>query len=481
MSEPADVYEPGASIGAPNQTPAIALYASGDRQHRNLDYHIKLDAYSRQRIKECLQVGKLSALDDAVRDIKSVIGVDSKNNDALRFIVSNLFVAWCTIGNPFVAVPMGKASYAKGERLHELKLKYQQVHEIVSALKKHEYIELHNGYFDAKKGCGKCTRIRAAWRLTGAFIKYALNIKTFKKDAPLVVLKDQHKKRINITRGRLAAEAKRFHPALISINEMLRGAEVQLRLSEDEFIQNFVIAREGKKEPCTPPNPCAIAYKRSFNVDYQHGGRFYGPWWQGIPSDLRKRITINGFPVVELDYKSLHPRLLYLSEGIQLSEDPYTIQPYGPPYRRLFKLMLNSGINAADAEGVRQAVRNGIRKDSALYADFSECMRDEWLKPAWAAMCKKHEPIARHLGMGAGLRLQRLDSDMAEHVMVSLKGQGIPVLGIHDSFIVPNIYEHELEMAMLEAARVIAGGVIPVENKMPENSQFGARFLRNSA
>lgn len=481
MSEPADVYEPGASIGAISPAPAIALYSSVARQHQNLKYNIKLDAYSRQRIQERLQTGKLSALDDALRDIKSSIGVGSKNNDALRLIVSNLFVAWCTVGHPFVAVPMSKGAYAKGERMAELRLKYQQVCCVVAALKNHGYIEFHNGYFDAKSGQGRCTRIRAGRGLMELFVKHALDIRTFKKESPLVVLKDQNKKSINITRGKLAAAAKRFHPALIEINEMLSGTQIQLQLSEEEFITNFVIAREGKKEPCTPPNPCATAYRRVFNVDFEHGGRFCGPWWQNIPGDLRQRLTINGFPVVELDYGSIHPRILYWREGIEPPEDPYIVEPYGEPYREVFKKMLNTGINAATSTDAKGAVRDAIRKDGDLFRVFHRCMYNEWLNPAWDAMCRAHKPIAAHIGSGAGRELQRIESDVAEHVMLKLKRQGIPVLGIHDSFVVPNVYERELAAAMDEAAHVIVGGPIPFKNKMPENSQFGACFLRNSA
>jgi hypothetical protein len=108
-------------------------------------------------------------------------------------------------------------------------------------------------------------------------------------------------------------------------------------------------------------------------------------------------------------------------------------------------------------------------------------MYDEWLKPAWDAMCKAHKPIEAHIGSGAGRELQRVESDVAEHVMLKLRRQGIPVLGIHDSFVVPNVYERELAEAMNEAAHVIVGGPIPFKNKMRENSLFEGRFLRNSA
>jgi len=49
----------------------------------------------------------------------------------------------------------------------------------------------------------------------------------------------------------------------------------------------------------------------------ERGGRFYGGWWQFIPSEFREFITINGQPTVEIDFSELHPRLLYLEQGLE--------------------------------------------------------------------------------------------------------------------------------------------------------------------
>jgi hypothetical protein len=45
---------------------------------------------------------------------------------------------------------------------------------------------------------------------------------------------------------------------------------------------------------------------RIFNRDFRRGGRFYaqGGGWQSMKKEARKRITIDGEPVVEIDYKT---------------------------------------------------------------------------------------------------------------------------------------------------------------------------------
>lgn len=466
---------------ASGYTSNISIVTTSNRQHQNKNYNLNIDAYSRERIKKRLRTEKLSAFDGALKDLQYILGTNSRDRETLRMLLSNLFVAWCTVGNPFVSVPMGTQEYRRGSRLHALHLRRDKVRLMVTALDEHEFVEQHRGYFDSARQIGRCTRIRADQRLIDLFVHHALSIRSFRREKELIVLRGDDKKPINISRGPLAAVARHLRPGLITINSMLASTEIQLVLQEDEFINTFVLARDGKSKPVTPPNPCSVTLRRVFNRDFRHGGRFYGPWWQGLPRSLRSKILINGYPVVELDYKSLHPRLLFLQEGITISDDPYIIPPYVAAYRSVFKLMLNCGINAVSPEAAMHAVRGEISRNQQLCHKFRDCLYDRWLKDAWEAMCQHHASIAKHLGTGAGLRLQRLDSDMAEHIMLELSEKDIPVLCIHDSFIVPNIHELALYAAMIKAARKFAGGIIPIENKMPQNSLFETSLFSYSA
>ena len=72
--------------------------------------------------------------------------------------------------------------------------------------------------------------------------------------------------------------------------------------------------------------PSMTSVYRVFNRDFQHGGRFYGGWWQNAKSKDRKYLRINGQPTVELDYSQLHPRLTYRMAGKPLTGDAYDIE-----------------------------------------------------------------------------------------------------------------------------------------------------------
>ena len=52
--------------------------------------------------------------------------------------------------------------------------------------------------------------------------------------------------------------------------------------------------------------------RRIFNNErWDHGGRLYGGFWQGLQRELRPGIRIEGQPVALLDYSSMYLQLLY--------------------------------------------------------------------------------------------------------------------------------------------------------------------------
>ncbi|MER9095907.1 hypothetical protein NKI34_33825 [Mesorhizobium sp. M0700] len=169
---------------------------------------------------------------------------------------------------------------------------------------------------------------------------------------------------------------------------------------------------------------------------FDHGGRFYGGWWQSIPKEDRRFITINGMPTVEVDFSSMQLAMLYAQVGQQLEGDAYAIDGLGPEFRPLVKTTTLKMINA---KGHIQPPFKSALPPSISWKDLEE------------AILAKHNPIAEFFGSGEGIRLQRLDSDIAEDVMIRMMDKGVPVLPIHDSFIVAEGYADELSATMLDA------------------------------
>lgn len=189
---------------------------------------------------------------------------------------------------------------------------------------------------------------------------------------------------------------------------------------------------------------------RIYNRDFNRGGRFYGMGtsWQNIKAEARKALTIDGEPVVELDFKTLHPAILYAEAGVAMPADCYAI---GNWPRDLVKVAMLTLINAptiskarfslAHSDRMKQMAEPGSQHAMQLASDLIDAIK------------RKHAPISGAFHSDAGARLMRIDSDIAEAVMGDLIARkGIVTLPVHDSFLVPASKRDELEEAMTRAA-----------------------------
>jgi hypothetical protein len=193
----------------------------------------------------------------------------------------------------------------------------------------------------------------------------------------------------------------------------------------------------------------AAPLMRIFNRNFQRGGRFYaqGGGWQSMQKEARKRITIDGEPVVEIDYKTLHPAILYAQAGMPLPEDCYAIDGWPRPLVKLALLVL---INAKNWAAARHAIAHHDTM-AAIATPGSPEAKEEAARLI-AAVKHTHSRIKWSFHSDQGAKLMRIDSELAESVMHTLLRQGILALPIHDSFLVPASKAKLLEEAMLRAA-----------------------------
>ena len=182
-----------------------------------------------------------------------------------------------------------------------------------------------------------------------------------------------------------------------------------------------------------PINEQTKKYIRIFNnSDFKQGGRFYFHWSQMIKSGLRKNITIDGKSTIELDYSCLHLSMLYGLEGmIPPAGDLYALPGIDSHFRPIIKKAVNIAINAKNETSATQAIREEI-------TEFNEKTGLILPRPKviLEAIKEAHKPVQKYFCSGYGVRLQYLDSSMAEQIMLSLAKDDICCLCIHDSFIV---------------------------------------------
>src|SRR5690625_5296271 len=272
---------------------------------------------------------------------------------------------------------------------------------------------------------------QSAFTATGELIEAVMRITDFRAlryltPPQLTILRNMDGHSVNY---RLTRAIERQDRRTASFNEAITGATVR-----------------------RPDTACNLAapLARIFNQNLKRGGRFYalGTSWQNIKSTHRASLTIDGEPVVELDYATLHPAILYHEAGASLPSDSYEIE--GWP-RDQVKVAMLTLINAKTEAAARLSIEHNVMGDGdhGSIRKASDLIR---------AIKRKHAPIVNAFHSDAGARLMWQDSGLAEDVMTQLMThKGIVVLPVHDSFLVPASKRDELEEAMLKAAYEVAG------------------------
>ena len=191
-----------------------------------------------------------------------------------------------------------------------------------------------------------------------------------------------------------------------------------------------------------PSNPLRRIFSRS---SFSLHGRAYG-WWQNIPEAARATLTINGEPVVEADYKSLHPTILYNEAGIRFSGDPYDVDGFKRSDIKLgFVIAINAKNTPAAIAALADHLGTGRRHASNVIAAIKRC----------------HKPIEKQFCSDAGVRLMRTDSELILTAMRAMNDNGEPALPVHDSLIVPARCEAQTTAKMVEVFEKIVGRVNP--------------------
>ena len=210
---------------------------------------------------------------------------------------------------------------------------------------------------------------------------------------------------------------------------------------------------EEERQKNDPINLSNRTLRRVFNRDsFEMGGRFYGGWWQNIPSAYRSVITINGYRTVEADYSQFHPNILYHLKQAKLTvEDAYE-RILGSEHRDLSKQIFNACLNSP-YETNRPPNRMKISHTGFKWREIKERLR------------KAHPQIEDAFFTDQGMRLQFYDSQMAELVMLGFAKDKKPILPVHDSFLVLEDDQELLLERMQTAYQQVLGKDIKIDLK----------------
>ena len=264
-------------------------------------------------------------------------------------------------------------------------------------------------------------------------------------------------------------ETTKMRENLLIINKAVSSEWYDIEIENEKMseLQRMLVSPEKKKQgdEYTIDLSQRVLYRIFNDVHLKTGGRFYGGWWQNIPKAFRSKLIVDGKRMVEFDYSNLHPTILYLQEGLEPPRDSYSlviaenlqdVQTNRAALRSMIKKAFNAMLNAN--KPMRNAPGGVVPKDFGL----------KWSQVSDAVL-KSHEGIAHHFYSGAGLRLQKVDSQIAEKVLLHFAERRLPILPLHDSFLMHHGFEKELPNAMRKAFKEIGFGEIDVDKKVEKS------------
>ena len=337
----------------------------------------------------------------------------AKIRQHLTHIVLEAFRTHCALPTLSMGVHLGNKFYNEGTgRYHPSHLSYRIVKNVTEFLVSAGHLEMPEG----KGGWHpivhqrRTTRFRATRRLVELCHQYGINrFMIVPYENPEVIVLRARKKR-GKSRGDLIDYAntpftRLARKNLERINSFISSHRIDLDITDDQE-EALLLRLRGREDAYIDYTKTRLV--RIFNHSFDCGGRYYRGWWQGIPSDQRLFITINGKRTVELDFSGNHFAIMYAQIGLDTPmPDPYALRDFGGHLRGNIKIALNIIINCSSREEAVAAIDHRIAAGELS----RELVGGEHLLRAFV---EAHPLIRDKIASGEGVRAQFVDSRVAE-------------------------------------------------------------------
>jgi hypothetical protein len=437
---------------------------------------------------------EINKIADAVYDSLSDEGclqISGKSNNAgkasgktiLKVVLIDLYVAWKTDPLLCIGVARGNDAYNVKSRYNALHIS-SRIRNIIDTLWDEEFIDYKGGSYNRTgKGWGSHnSRIRAAHKLHEMFSP--LEIELYELDLhhnrECIVLNDldvdEFGEPIKAKSGAKKSkpieyedtpETEQMRTDLTAYNDLLKETYIDIPSLEEPHITR---TKSDGQVQVVPINQANKFVRRVFSRgDWDLNGRYYGGWWQQIGKDLRKQISINNMPTVEVDYKGLHVAILSAQRGIEDNpKDRYDLGDQILPQfdlkqqRAIVKLLVLTAINAKTETATFQAFRYD-QPTGSLEGKLTNIELSKLLE----AFLSKNPHLREDLCSDKGIKLMYIDSQITEQIIKEFVDNNIPILSVHDSYLVETDRVDFLRNAMSKATIKLVGRDLAVEQEVP--------------
>ena len=351
----------------------------------------------------------------------------NKYSNHLSCISANLMLLHFNRVGEFVYYSLDNNFYKSISRYNPLKISIRKIKKIIALLIKHKLIDHRKGrYIRYDKELSYRSRFRPTTKFLNLMRKYFVKrLHIFRLDSDVIVLKTLKKCVKDYSDNEYT---KHIRDECLIYNNYL--ASTKITLLKNKQVKGYL-----KEKNIDLRNK---SYQRIFNGDFKHGGRFYGPWWLNIPSELRQFITINNNKTVEYDYSSLIIHQVYSEVGLNYfeentySDDPYLLIGVPVTERKVNKAIIQIALNCSDLESLNAALLRQYKKGKLI----GNKPRKKEIEKRLNIFKEMNPKIADYVYKQIALRFQFQDSEIARKIINRCYSYLIPVLSVHDSFIV---------------------------------------------
>ncbi|MDA9798040.1 hypothetical protein N9C39_04750 [Luminiphilus sp.] len=388
-----------------------------------------------------------------------------------KVLFLDLYILWLEDPAIRLGVSRTRSQYSPSSRYNALHISFKLV-EVIDALLEQGFLDQHLG----TESAGKVTRI---WPLQSmieyfkdaAFSEFMIGIHEKRetvilnskevikgeglehsvqlKTAKPIPYEDSEDFRIVPTRHLLEQ-----YNALLSQTHIDLGCEERPELITEEYNR---ATKEHEPRRISLSQRNKFVRRVFYRGDWSLGGRYHGGWWQQIPSRYRQHILIDGGHTIEADYSGFHIALAYALEGQEPPSDPYAFQNVlgqltAEQQRADIKLLALTGINADSKKAAFKAFRDQRNRDQRnTPKEDRVSYTDDLLTQLLDTFLSGHEPIRHYLCTDKGVELMALDGNITTRIIRHFTEKGIPILTVHDSYILSSQHEMQLFEAMKTA------------------------------
>ena len=391
------------------------------------------------------------------------------SKDQLKVLILDLYVAWLDDPTLCIGVSLSSNAWQTGSRYNALHIS-KKILPVIKTLHDEGLLDLtKHSHSGPGHKYNHTTRIRASEKLQERFRKAKLERDDIGRaeGEEIIILKDDKNKQIEYEDTPVTNQ---MREELTAYNTLITNSFIDI-----PDLQEPVIAKG--KAAATLDIHIGTGTTRTHRIfsrgDWDKHGRFYGGWWQRISSETRARINIDDEPTVEVDFVGLHIAILYAEAGKKLNFDPYLVSGKNllshPPKltRRFTKALSLIAINAKDKTKAYQAFRENF---SSMPAGRN--ITNKSLDKLLDAFLARNPVLEGKLFTDQGIRLMHLDGQITSRIHNHFTKKGIPVLSVHDSYIIDFRKVDELRKAMAEASKAVVGRPLATSIKLPGREEF---------